>query len=365
MDDSPVRLFQNSGIYPAYLAKLDQDAVGAATFQERRDIFLADRYGACHFLKPIQEADSDAFFTNGDDERLQRLWAGERGLPAAISLEDILLAQIEEHRTEVFYNLDPMRYGSDFVRRLPGCVRQSVCWRAAPSPGADFSAYDRVVCNFPSIIESWRRLGWRAGYLTPAHDPVMDAYAGNAERDWDVLFIGGYSRHHTRRAEILEAVAQLAPRYRVLYCLDQSRVTRLADSPLGWLPGLSRHRRPRSIRQVSATPVFGRDLYRLMSRAKIVLNGAIDMAGEDRGNMRCFEALGCGALMVSDHGRYPDGFVDGETMLTYRSAEQAAAGTAQILENWGRGREIAARGQGMVRSRYSKTMQWEMFQALL
>lgn len=360
-----MRLFQNSGIYPTYLARLDRLANGATTFRDRRNIFLADRYGACHFLKPVQDAESGAFFTNGDDERLQRLWASEQGLSPSTSLEDILLAQIEEHKTEVFYNLDPMRYGSAFVRRLPGCVRSSICWRAAPSPGADFSAYDRIVCNFPSIIESWRRLGWRAAYLTPAHDPEMEAFSRRETRSLDILFIGGYSRHHTRRAKVLEAVAQLASRYRVLYCLDESRVTRLADSPLGLLPGLSRYRRPLAIRQVAGAPVFGRDLYHLISRTKIVLNGAIDMAGEDRGNMRCFEALGCGALMVSDHGHYPDGFVDGETMLTYRGAEEAAARTAEILENWERGGKIAAEGQRMVKTRYSKAVQWAMFQTLL
>lgn len=359
-----MKVFQNSGLYPAYRRHFDRRHGQGNGFETRRQAFLADRFGAAHLLLPVLEGDPQAFFTNGDDEVMQRAWARENGFPPA-SLEDILLAQIEAHRTEVFYNLDPMRYGSGFVRRLPGCVRKSVCWRAAPSPGADFSAYDRVVCNFPSIIETWHRLGWNAGYLAPAHDPEMDAYALNAERPIDVLFIGGYSRHHTRRAEILDVVAQLSPHYQVSYCLDRSRMTRLADSPLGLLPGFSRHRRPRSIRQVSVAPVFGRELYRMMSRAKIVLNGAIDMAGEDRGNMRCFEALGCGALMVSDYGRYPDGFVDGETMLTYRSADEAAARIIQILGNWDQGKDIAANGQEMVRKRYSKDIQWRMFQELM
>ncbi|MGB9129541.1 MAG: glycosyltransferase [Thiobacillus sp.] len=360
-----MRLFQNAGVYPIYLTKFGAKNRDLLSFLQRRQAYLDDRFGASHLLSPVLDGDEMAFFTNGDDPVLQEMWALENGLGKGRPLDEILLAQIEAHRTEVFYNLDPMRYGSEFVRRLPGCVRKSVCWRAAPSPGADFSAYDRVVCNFPSIIESWRRLGWRAGYLTPAHDPATDAYVGNEERPLDILFIGGYSRHHTRRARALEAVAQLASRYQVSYCLDESRVTRLADSPLGLLPGLSRHRRPPSIRQVSTAPVFGRELYQLMSRAKIVLNGAIDMAGEDRGNMRCFEALGCGALMISDHGRYPDGFVDGQTMLTYRNAEEAAVLAAQILENWGRGRGIAANGYAMVRSRYSKDVQWKMFQELL
>lgn len=360
-----MRIFQNSGTYPVYFQKFSLENKGALTFSQRRSAYLHDRYGASHMLQPILNGDEAAFFTSGDDPVLQDMWAQENGLAPGQSLDEILLAQIEAHRTEVFYNLDPMRYGSSFVRRLPGCVKKTVCWRAAPSQGADFSAYDLVVCNFPSIIESWRRLGWHAGYLTPAHDPEMDIYGENTERPLDVLFIGGYSRHHTRRAEVLEAVARLAPHYKVSYCLDQSRVTRLADSPLGLLPVLSRHRRPQSIRRVSTAPAFGRELYRLMSNAKIVLNGAIDMAGEDRGNMRCFEALGCGALMVSDHGRYPDGFVDGKTMLGYRSADEAADLAIHTLENWGQAREIAVNGREMVRSRYSKAAQWELFLGLL
>ena len=37
--------------------------------------------------------------------------------------------------------------------------------------------------------------------------------------------------------------------------------------------------------------MFGRALYELIGSSKIVLNGAIDMAGTDRGNMRCFETM--------------------------------------------------------------------------
>ena len=246
-----MRLFQNSGIYPRYRQYFDRTQRGQSSFDGRLSAYIKDRFGAPHLLKPVLDGDQNAFFTNGDDHILQERWAEENGLRRGLDLEDILLAQIESHRAEVFYNLDPMRYGSEFVRRLPSCVKRSVCWRAAPSPGADFSAYDLIVCNFPSIIESWRRLGWRADYLTPAHDPEMAAYAENTERPLDILFIGGYSRHHSRRAKVLEVVARLSPRYRVSYCLDESRLTRLADSPLGLLPG-SITSTPRRRRPVSA-----------------------------------------------------------------------------------------------------------------
>ena len=106
--------------------------------------------------------------------------------------------------------MDPVRYNSDFVRRLPGCVRKAVAWRNIPSPSADFGGYDLIVCNFAHSSEELpRNFGWKAAYFSPAHDPAMDQYAANDDRPIDVLFVGGYSRHHMRRAAALEAVASL------------------------------------------------------------------------------------------------------------------------------------------------------------
>ena len=52
-----MRIFQNSGLYPAYLPRLNQIACDAVLFNQRRDIFLSDGFGACHFLMPVLEND--------------------------------------------------------------------------------------------------------------------------------------------------------------------------------------------------------------------------------------------------------------------------------------------------------------------
>src|SRR5690349_3688568 len=121
-----MRVFQNSGLYPAYLPRLDRLAREADSFEKRLSVFLADGYGACHVLLPVTRRDPDVFFTNADDEKLQRLWGQAQGMPAKSDRNEILLAQIEAHRSEVFYNLDPMRFGNDFLARLPGCVRHTI-----------------------------------------------------------------------------------------------------------------------------------------------------------------------------------------------------------------------------------------------
>lgn len=360
-----MRLFQNSGLYPAYLPRLAELSRRATSFVEHRDAFLADRFGACHLLLPALNGAPECFMTNGDHETSQRCWAQEHGMSASAELDEILLAQIEHHRTEVFYNLDPMRYSSDFVRRLPGSVKVAIAWRAAPSPRADFAAYDRVVCNFPSILESYRQAGWKAAWFAPAIDPVMASYAARSDRPVDIVFVGGYSRHHRNRAEILEAVADRCGRHKLVFHLDQSRLTRHAESWYGRLLPLARHRRPAAIRRASSPPVFGLGLYESISQAKIVLNGAVDMAGADRGNMRCFESMGCGAMMISDVGKYPPGMEDGVTLAAYANASQAVELIERALAEpqWRQG--IADRALDMVRARYDKAQQWQDFQKLV
>ena len=192
----------------------------------------------------------------------------------------------------------------------------------------------------------------------------MDPFAANRERPIDVLFVGGYTRHHRKRAELLEAVAALGAPHTVALHLDSSRLTRLAEALPAWTPRLKAHRRPEAIRAASKPPVFGIDLYRTLSQAKIVLNGAIDMAGKDRGNMRCFESMGCGCLMVSDAGTYPEGMVHAETMLTYDNAAQGVALLKERLANPTESESVAAAGHQMIQSLYSKQSQWDRFLAL-
>lgn len=356
-----MRLFQNSGLYPAYIPRLRELTRDCTSFASQLHAFLDDRYGACHFLKPVLDQEPNAFFTNGDDEQLQRQWAREHGMRPNANLTEILLAQIEHHRTEVFYNLDPMRYASDFVRKLPGCVKRSIAWRAAPSPGADFSAYSTVVCNFPNILQSYRQRGWRAAYFAPAHDPAMDVYAANTNRPVDVLFVGGYSRHHRRRAELLEAVSGLQNEYSVKFHLNTSKLTRWAESIPGRFLPLAHHRRPALIRVATQPPIFGLSLYSALANAKIVLNGAIDMSGQDRGNMRCFEAMGCGSLLLSDEGKYPEDMIAGVNLLTYSTPEVALNLIRRILKNNDERSKIAQAGSTMITRDYSKTRQWERF----
>ncbi len=335
-----------------------------ATFSERKKALLYDRYDATHILKPIYDEDHRSFFTVCDDHTLQFSWAREKGLLSK-DLTEILLAQIEEAQSEVVYQLDPVRFPSSFVRRLPGCVKKTIAWRASVIGSDDFSLYDLIVSNFETLNAQLRAKGFRTASFAPSWDPVMAPYAANTEKPIDVFFAGSYVRNgHGPRLGFLNAVASIGPPNELDFRLLRKKWGRLSVSGLGkWVPVPIRI--PKALASISGTPVFGRDMYAALARSKIVLNPATDIAGDTRGNMRCWEALGCGACMLGSAGRYPDGFDSGVNFESFTDADDLVQKVRNLLADEPRRAAMAKSGADMLARVWSKERQWNDFQSLL
>ncbi len=166
---------------------------------------------------------------------------------------------------------------------------------------------------------------------------------------------------------MLEAVAKLAGEYNVVYRLDRSRLCRLAESPLGHLLPLASHRRPPAIRAITAGNRYsdGTTMRRFRA-AKIVLNGAIDMARARIGAICvALRRWGADRCCSRTHGNYPEGMRDGETIVTYNSPEHAVRADQDLARGFRERLAIARAGHEMVSTRYSKEAQWQRFEALV
>jgi hypothetical protein len=362
-----MRLFQSAGFGQHYLMgfNLRNLVSGYASFDKRKDALLQDRYEATHILKPIYDGSDNCFFTVADDPILQTLWARQHGLVAS-NLEDILLAQIEEFRPDVLYQLDPILLPSSFVRRLPGCVKKVVAWRAAPIGGADLSEYDVVLSNFETLNARWREKGLQTAWFSPSWDPEMAAYAENVDRPVDVFFTGSYARTtgHNDRLAMLGAVTQLTDSYRIDLRLMYRKWGRLADKPfIRWIPVPIRL--PQALRGITGEPVYGREMYAMLSRTKILLNPATSIAGDIRGNIRCWEALGCGACMLGSAGHYPEGFEAGVNFESFSSDTDLVKKIKALLADDTRRKSMSEAGADMMKRVWSKERQWQDFQALV
>jgi hypothetical protein len=361
-----VRIFQLHSFYKPYLDSFNcrYPEARLASYSQRLSLLLGHRFQAAHILMPAYNGAPEFQFTVANDSILQDRWATEKSFPSR-SFKSILLAQIEEHRAEVVYSLDSFTYDSSFVRSLPGCVKTSICWLAAPVDRIDLSGYSVRVCNYPPYLASWQAQGLRCATFSPSHDPAMRAYANRNDRPIDVSFVGQYTPWHTERNQLLEAVAELSRKYFVsfrLMCprwkpLAQRRYLNRIPLPIPYLP--------KRLRSVSGPAVFGLDMYEVYSQSKIVFNAAIDMSREHKVNMRCIEALGCGACMVSDEGIYVDGMTPGVHFTTYSDAADALAQIEAILSAPDQGRAMASGGRELVETAFSKERQWDVFQQLV
>jgi spore maturation protein CgeB len=89
------------------------------------------------------------------------------------------------------------------------------------------------------------------------------------------------------------------------------------------------------------------------------------MAGDYRVNMRIFEALGCGAHMLSDEGIYPDGLKAGEHFSMYKDVAELEEKILYLLQHEQERKQVANAGSVVLRTNYSKEQQWQQFQQLV
>lgn len=362
-----MRVFQVGNIYPAHLQKLDDQLKRAECAAEAHAIILND-VAHSQLLKPCIGSELGGKLCFPQNKHGLSLWAAEKGMPETSSPEKILLAMIEEHRTEVFYSINATHHSENFMRNMPGCVRLKIGWLGSRNVGGSLNFYDAIVSNFPTINALNRSQGLMTYYLTPSYETQTDKFLDNSSaRPTDIFFAGTYSRHHTRRARFIEAIARRADESGTdirLHLLN-SYYSKLAERTLlGLIPPFRNVRRPPLVQRIAQPPLLGEEMFRELCRTKIVINMAIDIAGRDRGNMRCFEAMSAGAMMISDDGDYPEGFVSGQTHLTYQTIDEAIALIETSMGDPTASMEIGQRGATMLRARYSKDQQWSDFVSL-
>ena len=77
--------------------------------------------------------------------------------------------------------------------------------------------------------------------------------------------------------------------------------------------------------------------------------------------MRTYEAIGCGALLISEDGIYPEFLVPDEDFLTYTSRESLFEKIEFALGLPDQGRAIAEKARKKLMANCTKQKQWDDF----
>jgi spore maturation protein CgeB len=198
--------------------------------------------------------------------------------------EAILLAQIEDFRPDLILNQDVFYVDTGLARRIKRIGSPMLIGQVGiePSRGEDWTIYDMMISQLPATVRAFRTLGIRSEVNHLAFEPaILAALPAAPAVDTDVSFVGTVSVDHQQRIALLEAVAA---RYDLKLWGNHPK-TLPASSPL--------HR-------CFQDEVWGADMYQVLRRSRITLNSHIDMAGNEAGNMRLFEATGVGAFLLTD-----------------------------------------------------------------
>lgn len=335
------------------------------SFSELRNLLIDDGFAATYLLKPaFDRNETEFFFTLWNFKTLQYKWAKENGLKTN-SLDEIRLAQIEEFKPDVYYNFSPS-YDNKFLEKILNKKDLiKVCWDAVIVQNPPLHEnYDLRLTLFEPYVKFWRQHGFSSSLLSPAY-PLSWENLNQDNKDIDILFYGQYNDFFfSERNLILKEIILWSKKKGYNFVLHTQFPEQ--KKPLinkkgirdftRWLPVA-----PAIITGHALEPIYGMNLYESIARSKIVINAFTKFNGHFKDNMRNYESTGCGAVLIGEDGIYPDHFILGTDLFTYRNSNELIEKIETVLSMPDQGLEMAKNTRVKLRQLYSKENQWNNF----
>lgn len=336
-----MRILQIISFYDHYLRQIYRRVpdLSTRTYAEQLEYLLDDGFSSGHLLvRQLRELGVKAELLIPNALSLQAAWAQERGLSPATRTqpEEILKAQIGWFQPDVIYCQDPYVYGASLLTAAcKRCPRILGWWARPHTDPPNLAGYDAVLTSDTACCE--RVLAWgarHAVHFAPGFPEwVADAVSGQSETE-DLVFCGSIGANHRNRAATLISVARLMrsarPGVRLRYYTDWP-----VDLPC-----------PPDIASLLSPPVWGMEMFKALRRARLVVNVHADISADLYANMRTFEALGTGTLLLTEDSPYLQAIFQPSKELEVYSGPGDLVGKAlNLLDAPERRRMIAHAGQ--------------------
>lgn len=288
------------------------------------------------------------FVSISNSKFLQNKWEEEQSMELNQNNNwqiDILKKQIEIYDPDILYTVNPS-WISKNIDKLPD-VKVLAAWRAAPiGSREDYSCFDIGLSYAPVYLDLMKKHGIsNVEHMDFSFDPDIKKRLDlmNPEKQNDICFVGRYGKMFKHRNKLLYDV------YRKFKDNNTIAYHLLTERRFGGLvPQL-----PWKMLNVVNKPVFLNELLEVFAKSKIVINCHSDIAGQYKGNMRVFEALGSGSFMLSDKGVYPEFLKDGKDFVSYENTNDLLDKIEYYLENENEREEIARHGYETICKHYS------------
>lgn len=315
----------------------------------------------------------EAAFVSANDRVLQNKWISENNIndPA-----NVLFHQVSAFRPDILWIdnaglvdknwIKEVRERSDYLRLVVGYHCSPYNQKIIDTLG---SAEITLTCT-PGLKDEFTNHGIKTYLVYHAFDntvPVTSQLHKDLQNE-EFVFSGSLitgSRFHNERIRFIKFLldndidislyVNLESRKRIISkhliyntrrCLEITGMKKVITMFPLFEHGIARPEiYSKKLLSSSKGPVYGQDMYDLFRRSKIILNMHVGVAGDSAGNMRMFEATGCGSCLLSDHKKnIRDIFEPGKEIVTYNNPAECAEKAKWLLENDSCRSEIAQAG---------------------
>jgi len=333
------------------------------------------------YSKNLNKIGIEAYDIISNAEILQNTWKKENNLPPETTTQELIIKQLQFYKPEVVwvddFSIVDKHWKSILLKQVPS-IKLLVGHICAPYNSVlaeKFKLFDIMFTCIPCFKSELTKLGINTyllyhGFETSILDRLKNE---NTNTESDFLFTGSLytgARSHISRIEYIENMLKAGINID-LYCnleswpkvmtkkgfyitinlLKKLHLENLIDI----IPVLNINKSygdtpikyySKELLSCSKPPVFGYEMYQLLSKAKICFNIHGEIAEKCAGNIRLFEATGVGTCLVTDwKDNITDLFEPDKEIVTYRSVEECIEKVKWLLNNPTERKAIAAAGQ--------------------
>lgn len=276
----------------------DNPQLSRASYDEQKVSLQTTMFGDSDFYSEgMKKAGWDAKDLIINAEKLQRRWASDFSYKYK-SLTDIMIEQIRILNPDVVYAQGVWTINQEVHDAIRPHVKIITGQVGFPLDNYAAPFYDVLFTTLPENVKQFIDAGTPATYLPLAFDPrALDFVIG--DQLYPLTFVGNLTDDHKKRRELLEVISDEIP----IDC---------------WGTGYEELSHKDNIHYHGEA--WGRDMFTIMRQSAMTLNCHIDSIEPYVGNMRMFEATGCGALLFTDDGANAnDFFVNRQEVIYYQN----------------------------------------------
>lgn len=263
--------------------------------------------------------------------------------------EKILEAQIRSLHPDITYVQNVLPINPPLVGTLKRLTQKLLVAQISYpiNDDVDLAEYHLIVTPNVPFISQFKKRGLPTEYLALGFEKSILSRLKHRPKQYNTVFIGGFSAHHRQGNQLLETVTKTTP----IDCWGYGVENLEQNSPI-----LDRYH----------GPAWGMEMFNILYNAKIAVNRHVDVAGRYAGNMRLYEATGVGTLLITDlKDNLHELFEIGKEVETYESPEELVDKINYYLTHDTERRKIAAAGQTRTLKDHTYTVRMKQLDTLL